>query len=106
MSQTFLLHDVGRLPAPGDNVAIAVRSLEAGTVIELDGAPRTLAQHILEGHRFAIRAIAPGEALLFMNDGRDLVTSPIERIERPSKEIVAAYGSPKKIPARAASSAR
>ena len=64
MPQTFLLHDVGRLPAPGDNVAIAVRSLEAGTVIELDGAPRTLAQHILEGHRFAIRAIAPGEALL------------------------------------------
>ncbi len=48
----------------------------------------------------------PGEALLFMNDGRDLVTSPIERIERPSKEIVAAYGSQKKIPARAAASTR
>lgn len=33
----------------------------------------------------------PGEALYFAADGRDLVTSPIERIERPAKEIVEAY---------------
>lgn len=64
MPQSFTLHAVGRLPAPGDNVAIAIRPLDAGTVIELDGAPRTLAHGILEGHRFAVRAIAPGEALL------------------------------------------
>ena len=64
MTRTFTLHDVGRLPAPGDNVAIAIRRLDAGTVIELDGAPRPLAQTILEGHRFAVRPIAPGEALL------------------------------------------
>ena len=64
MSPSLTLHAVGRLPAPGDNVAIAIRPLDAGTVIELDGAPRTLAHSILEGHRFAVRAIAPGEALL------------------------------------------
>ncbi len=58
------LHATGRLPAPGDNVAIAIRQLEAGTTIELDGAPRVLAQTILEGHRFAVRSIAPGEPLL------------------------------------------
>lgn len=64
MSAPFTLHAVGRLPAPGDNVAIAIRPLDAGTVIALDGAPRTLAHSILEGHRFAVRAIAPGAPLL------------------------------------------
>lgn len=33
----------------------------------------------------------PGEALFFESDGRDLLTSPLERIERPAKEIVAKY---------------
>lgn len=33
----------------------------------------------------------PGEALYFATDGRDLVTSPLEAVERPSKEIAAAY---------------
>lgn len=36
----------------------------------------------------------PGEALYFATDGRDLVTSPLENVERPSKEIAAAYPSP------------
>jgi altronate dehydratase len=54
----------GRLPAPGDNVAIAIRQLDAGSVIEIDGHPRPLGQTILEGHRFAVRPIAPGEPLL------------------------------------------
>lgn len=55
---------VGRLPAPGDNVAIAIRRIEAGTVIHLDGEPRPLRHAILEGHRFAVRPIARGDALL------------------------------------------
>lgn len=55
---------IGRLPAPGDNVAIAIRRLEAGEVILLDRAPRVLAHTILEGHRFAVRPIAPGSPLL------------------------------------------
>jgi hypothetical protein len=33
----------------------------------------------------------PGEALYFESAGRDLVTSPLESVERPPKEIVEAY---------------
>lgn len=36
---------------------------------------------------------APGEALYFAAGGRDLVTSPVERIDRPAKKIVDAYPS-------------
>lgn len=36
----------------------------------------------------------PGEALYFAADGRDLVTSPVESIERPSKKVVEAYPEP------------
>lgn len=54
-----------RLPAPNDNVAIAVRQLDAGTTIELPGSgPRTLAHTVLLGHRFAVRSIARGAPLL------------------------------------------
>lgn len=35
-----------------------------------------------------------GEALYFAADGRDLVTSPVESVERPSKTVVNAYPSP------------
>lgn len=35
-----------------------------------------------------------GEALFFAADGRDLVTSPIESIDRPSKALVQAYPEP------------
>ena len=38
----------GRLPAPEDNVAIAIRRLEAGTAILINGTPRTLAHTVLE----------------------------------------------------------
>ena len=57
------LSAVCRLPAPDDNVAIAIRRLDAGTRIEIDGEVRTLASCVLEGHRLAVRPIAPGEAL-------------------------------------------
>ena len=64
MPSPLTLHATGRLPAPGDNVAIAIRQLEPGTVIELDGGPRVLTHTILEGHRFAVHSIAVGEPLL------------------------------------------
>jgi len=60
---TIARTDVSRLPNPGDNVAIAIRRLEAGTSIDFGGAVRRLAHTVLEGHRFAVKAIAPGEAL-------------------------------------------
>ena len=64
MSTVIPLGAIGRLPAPGDNVAIAIRRLDAGTQVEIDGTVRTLAYCVLEGHRLAVRPIAVGEALL------------------------------------------
>lgn len=58
------LESVARLPAPADNVAIAIRRLEAREVLSFADGPRALPHTVLEGHRFAVRAIAPGESLL------------------------------------------
>src|SRR4030095_4847637 len=55
---------VGRLPTPEDNVAIACRTLEAGTQIRFKGATLTLGHTILEGHRLAVQSIGKGEQLL------------------------------------------
>ncbi len=55
----------GRLPAPGDNVAIAGSKLAAGTEIRYDQETSfRLNFTILEGHRFAVQPIAEGEPLL------------------------------------------
>lgn len=40
----------------------------------------------------------PGEALYFATDGRDLVTSPLESVERPLKAVVEAYPEPPQAP--------
>lgn len=64
MKTPFPFDQVGRLPAPGDNVAIAVRRLEVGTQIECGQKVVTLPHTILEGHRFAIQPIAIGQPLL------------------------------------------
>ena len=40
----------------------------------------------------------PGEALYFAADGRDLVTSPLEHVERPAKAVVEAYPEPPQPP--------
>jgi len=61
---TMNFSDVGRLPAAGDNVAIAGRRLEAGTRIVLPGIETVLSHTILEGHRFAVEPIAAGDMLL------------------------------------------
>lgn len=64
MGMKLAFAEVGRLPLPGDNVAIATRRLEAGTTIQYDGDEFSLDYTVMEGHRFAIRPIAPGERLL------------------------------------------
>jgi altronate dehydratase len=58
------LATVSRLPAPDDNVAIATRRLDPGTVLALPSGPRALTHTVLEGHRFAVAPIATGAALL------------------------------------------
>ena len=64
MSTPVDFQSVARLAAAADNVAIAIRRIEAGTAVEIDGIPRRLSHTILEGHRFAVRPIEPGEPML------------------------------------------
>lgn len=64
MPQAFGLDEIGRLPAPGDNVAVAVRTLAAGTRIDHGNTQFELDDTVLEGHRFAVRRIACGQPLL------------------------------------------
>lgn len=56
--------EVARLPLPGDNVAIATRTLAAGTQIEFNRTVLTLDYTVMEGHRFAVAPIPQGAALL------------------------------------------
>jgi altronate dehydratase len=56
--------EVGRLPAPGDNVAMATRRLEAGTRVSYRGSEFEIPHTILEGHRFAVEPVEKGEDLL------------------------------------------
>ena len=62
--QAWEFTEVGRLPEPGDNVAIATRRLEAGTRVARDGSECDISYTVLEGHRFAVEPVAGGEALL------------------------------------------
>lgn len=54
----------GRLPEPGDNVAIATRRLDAGTVVAMGDGDFEVRHTVLEGHRFAPAPIAKGQPLL------------------------------------------
>jgi altronate dehydratase len=56
--------EVGRIPATGDNVAIATRRLDAGTAVGLGRRQLVLSHTVLEGHRFALEPITAGEPLL------------------------------------------
>ncbi len=64
MTVVHTLESVARLPMAGDNTAIAIRRLEAGELVRLDGRPVALSHTVLEGHRFAVRPIESGELLL------------------------------------------
>ena len=63
--------EIGRLPAPGDNCAIATRTVVQGTAVTAplntsvshQNQPFILSHTILEGHRFAVQPIAAGEIL-------------------------------------------
>ena len=56
--------EIARLPASGDNVAIATQRLESGTQIRYNGNAFRLSHTILEGHRFASEPIAVEAPLL------------------------------------------
>src|SRR4051812_13036282 len=56
--------EAGRIPASGDNTAIALRTLPAGTRILLRQLVFEFAHTVLEGHRFALYRIGKGQQLL------------------------------------------
>lgn len=68
---------VARLPASADNVAIATRTLSAGTRIQYGAAVLTVSHTVLLGHRFAVRPVAMGEALRSWEQTFGLAIQPI-----------------------------
>ena len=84
-----------------DGFCVAVRDRRTGEFLH---GHLALRRRIHGGLKFYLNgAILPnpgepqvGEALYFASDGRDLVTSPLEAVERPSKELVQAYAPPAK----------
>jgi phosphatidylserine decarboxylase len=50
--------------SPLDNVVVLARSVEAGTVVEIDGRSLTLDTPLALGHKLAARPIAAGEKIL------------------------------------------
>ncbi len=64
MSETVNFSDVGRLPLPGDNVAIATRDLPAGSVVARGNERFALSHTVLEGHRFVCAPVPAGGNLL------------------------------------------
>ncbi|HXN31643.1 MAG TPA: hypothetical protein VN894_07275 [Polyangiaceae bacterium] len=83
-----------------DGVCVAVRDRRTGGFLH---GHLALCRPLHGGIRFfANGAISPnpgeprpGESLYFASEERDLVTSPLERIERPTKELARAYPNPK-----------
>ena len=63
MQDRFEFGHVARVPAPQDNVAIATRRLEAGTVVTDGDGEFHLPHTILEGHRFVREPVAAGTRL-------------------------------------------
>jgi altronate dehydratase len=64
MSRVTPLAAIARLPAAGDNTAIAVRTLRPGLRVAGPLGEFTLSHGVLEGHRFAIEPIAQDGPLL------------------------------------------
>ena len=77
MDREIAFELVGRIPAPGDNAAIAVRRLTAGTRITGTPGGFSLPHTVLEGHRFAVVPIAPGEPITSWGLPFGLATRPI-----------------------------
>ncbi len=49
---------------PLDNVAVALQPLAKGTVIQLDHSTLTLTEDIMQGHKFALKDLGPGDSII------------------------------------------
>lgn len=60
--------DVARLSMPNDNVAIAIDVIPEGSLVRLlDGKVVRISHTVLEGHRFAVKAIPKDSGLYSWN---------------------------------------
>jgi hypothetical protein len=88
-----------------DGLCVAVRDRRTGQFMQGHSA---LAGRIDAGIKFfdngsmapSAGEPRPGECLYFASDGRDLVTSPLEAVERPALQTVSMYPEPRKDAAR------
>ena len=99
-SERLTFDEVGRLPAPGDNVAIATRRIEAGTRVAHEGSEFTVPHTVLEGHRFAVERIGEGEDLLswgltFGQATKDIGPATTRATRRSCACCASATGPPK-----------
>ena len=62
-SQLIEFQKIARFPSLGDNVAIAIRNLDAGSRIKHGNDKFAIEHTVLLGHRFATEKIDGGEAL-------------------------------------------
>lgn len=63
--------------AAEDNIAVAVRPIEPGETVTLEGVAITAADRIPTGHKMAVRPIAPGEKVLKYGAPIGSATRPI-----------------------------
>ena len=49
---------------PSDNVAVALVPLSKGTVIKLDDTTLTLTEGIMQGHKFSLKNLKPGDSII------------------------------------------
>ena len=49
---------------PSDNVAVALVPLSKGTVIKLDDTTLTLTEDIMQGHKFSLKNLKPGDPII------------------------------------------
>ncbi len=75
---THSFQEVARLAHPGDNCAVATRTLKPGANLFFEGETLTLTHTVLEGHRFAVRGVAQGESLLSWHTPFGRASAPIE----------------------------
>ena len=49
---------------PSDNVAVALVPLAKGTVVKLDDITLTLTEDIMQGHKFSLKNLKPGDSII------------------------------------------
>ena len=64
---------------PQDTAAVALTALPSGSILQVDGEKLVLREEIMRGHKFALRRIAAGEAIIKYGAPIGIATAPIEK---------------------------